>query len=349
VGRADRETLRRKEVSEGTGGTGEYRALVVRETAERGFVTAVERLPMDALPQGDVLIRVRYSSLNYKDALSATGNRGVTKRYPHTPGIDAAGVVEHSAVESFTPGDEVLVTGYELGSNHPGGFAGFIRVPAAWVIPLPAGLSPRESMILGTAGFTAALSVHRLLHNGITPDAGDVLVTGASGGVGSIAVNLLARLGYATLASTGKSDAADLLLRLGARRVLSREEVLDATGMGLLGGRWAGVVDTVGGLTLDSAIRATQPFGAVAACGNVTSPHLRTSVYPFILRGVALLGINSAFTPFDLRSRIWSLLAGPWKPDRLEELVTEGGLDDLPEAFRRILAGRVTGRYVIRL
>jgi putative YhdH/YhfP family quinone oxidoreductase len=321
----------------------------VREAGERNFVRTIEQLPVDALPKGEVLIRVRYSSLNYKDALSAAGNRGVTKRYPHTPGIDAAGTVELSEHPGFTRGMEVLVTGYELGSNHPGGYAEYIRVPAAWVVPLPPGLSLRKSMILGTAGFTAALAVHRLLHNGVAPGTGEVLVTGASGGVGSIAVNLLARLGFAAVASTGKSTAAGLLHHLGARRVISREDLLDTTGMGLLNGRWAGVVDTVGGPALDSAIRATKPFGAVAACGNVVSPHLTTSVYPFILRGVALLGINSAFTPFDLRSRLWDLLAGDWKPDGLEDLATEGGLEDLEEAFRRILAGQLTGRYIVRL
>jgi putative YhdH/YhfP family quinone oxidoreductase len=328
---------------------GTYRALVVRETPEGGFGRAVERLPMAALPEGEVLIRVAWSSLNYKDALSATGNRGVTRRYPHTPGIDAAGEVVASSAPGISSGMTVLVTGYELGSNHAGGFAEYVRVPAGWVVPCPSGLTARESMALGTAGFTAALSVHRLLHHGLAPDAGEVLVTGATGGVGSIAVALLAAQGFTVIASTGKEDAAPLLRKLGAAGVLARHAVLDATGRGLLKGRWAGVVDTVGGATLDSCIRATHLFGAVAACGNVTSHLLHTSVYPFILRGVSLLGINSAFTPSPLRRQVWDLLGGPWKPSLPGEMLAEVPLEGVDDPIRRILEGGVTGRILVRI
>lgn len=324
-----------------------YRAYVVDEGEDGSCTGRVVERPPDRLPPGDVLMRVTHSSLNYKDALSATGNRGVTRRYPHVPGIDAAGVVEESGAPDLPPGTQVLVTGYELGSNHDGGWAEYARVPASWVVPLPATLTGREAMILGTAGFTAGLAVHRLLHHGVRPEQGPVLVTGASGGVGCLAVAILARAGFAVAASTGKEGARDLLRSFGAAEILGRSDVPDATGKALLAGRWAGTVETVGGAVLDSVLRSTKPFGAVAACGNILSAELHTSVYPFILRGVALLGINSAFTPMPLRREIWNLLAGAWKPAALEACASEIALEDLPPAVGRILRGGVQGRLIV--
>ncbi len=326
-----------------------FPALVVREASGGIFERSIEQRTDDDLPGGDVLLRVEYSSLNYKDALSATGNRGVTKRYPHVPGIDAAGIVDESSAPGFRPGDRVLVTGYELGSNHDGGFSAFVRVPASWVVPCPPGLTLREAMTFGTAGLTAALSVHRLLHHGVTPDQGPVVVTGASGGVGSLATGILAVEGFRVTASTGKTQAHALLRSLGAAVVTGRGEILDTSGRGMLSTRWAGAVETVGGATLDSVLRQTGMFGAVAACGNVTSGEVRTSVYPFILRGVALLGVNSAFTPMSLRIELWNRLASSWKIPQLPLLATEVPLAGLGPWIDRMLAGGITGRVIVRL
>jgi putative YhdH/YhfP family quinone oxidoreductase len=326
-----------------------FKALVVSEEPNQTFSRRITQRPLNELPAADVLIRVHYSSLNYKDALSASGNKGVTKKYPHTPGIDAAGVVEESIAPEFEPGDEVIVTGNDLGSNTSGGFAEFIRVPASWTVKRPATLSLRESMILGTAGYTAALSVHKLRYHGVSSEKGPVLVTGATGGVGCIAVMILAKLGYHVIASTGKLDATQFLLNLGANEVVGREKVRDLTGRSLLPGRWAGVVDTVGGELLDSAIRQTKLEGAVATCGNVTSGELHTSIYPLILRGVALLGINSAFTPTNVRRMMWTNLADEWRPRQLDDIFTEVTLDQLDPHIDLILKGGVKGRILIRV
>lgn len=326
-----------------------FDALVVRETEEGSFVRRIEeRSPAD-LPPGEVLVRVHYSSLNYKDALSATGHRGVTRNYPHTPGIDAAGLVEESDSDEFRPGDEVIVTSYDLGMNTPGGWGQVIRVPAAWVVPLPDGLSLRESMIYGTAGFTAGLSVHALQKHGVTPDQGEILVTGATGGVGSLAVGSLAQAGYRVVAATGKLDAAQFLRDLGVERIIHREEARDTTGRPLLKGRWAGVVDTVGGEYLATALKSTKTGGAVTCCGLVASPELPTTVYPFILRGLSLLGIDSQNCPMDLRRRIWQKLAGEWKLPNLEHLASERPLAALEPEIERILQGKQRGRIVVRL
>jgi acrylyl-CoA reductase (NADPH) len=326
-----------------------FKALVVTETPDKKFVRQILQKPMSELPPGDVLVRVQYSSLNYKDALSATGNKGVTRRYPHIPGIDAAGVVEESLVSEFHPGDDVIITGNDLGSNTDGGFAEYVHVPTEWVVKRPPSLSLRDSMILGTAGYTAAVSVHKLLHHGVAPTKGPVLVTGATGGVGCIAVAILSKLGFHVIASTGKAEAHQFLNDLGAKEIVSREEVRDMTGKGLLPGRWAGVVDTVGGELLDSAIRQTKLEGAVASCGNVTSSELHTSVYPFILRGVALIGINSAFTPMDVRQLVWEQLATNWKIETLSRLTTEVSLEELDPYLELILRGGVRGRVLVKI
>ena len=283
-----------------------FKALVVRQEDD-SFVRKIETRHIDDLPAGEVLIRVHYSSLNYKDALSAIGNRGVTRRYPHTPGIDAAGVVAASDVPHIRPGQEVIVSCYDLGMNTPGGFADYIRVPAAWVVQKPANLTMQEAMTYGTAGFTAGLSVYKLMNQGIRPENGPVLVTGATGGVGSMAVAILAKEGFHVTAASGKA-ASDFLTALGAEKIISREQVSGSTDKALLRPRWAGVIDTVGGEILAKALKSTNPWGAVTCCGNVASGELPTTVYPFILRGVTLLGIDAAECPLTLRQKIWDKL-----------------------------------------
>ncbi|MGA9116880.1 MAG: YhdH/YhfP family quinone oxidoreductase [Bacteroidota bacterium] len=324
------------------------RAFLVSEE-QGGFRREVVRLDRERLPEGDLLLRVLYSSLNYKDALSATGHRGVTRVYPHVPGIDAAGIVAESRSDAFCVGDEVLVTGFELGSSHWGGFADYCRIPSAWAVMKPAGLTLRESMILGTAGFTAGLGVQRLLEGGLTRERGPVLVTGSTGGVGCLAVAILALLGFRVTAATRKTDAQDFLRSLGAEEVVATDSLADTTGRPLLGGRWGGVLDTVGGDILDAAIRRLLPFCPAACCGNILSQRLNTSLYPFILRGVSLQGINSAFTPPPLRNRIWQALAGPWKIPSLEGVAVETPLEDLEPYIRRILRGEIRGRVLIRV
>jgi putative YhdH/YhfP family quinone oxidoreductase len=321
---------------------------VVREQNKGEFTRSVEVQDIQKLSAGEVLVRVHYSSLNYKDALSASGNRGVTRRYPHTPGIDAAGVVEESTVSAFQPGDQVIVSGYDLGMNHSGGFAEYVRVPAAWVVRLPQGLSLQQSMMLGTAGFTAGRCVDMLLRQGCVPGDGEILVTGATGGVGSISVAILAQLGFAVTALTGKNEPA-FLLGLGARAVLARDEFVRSRNKMLLPEKWAGVVDTVGGQYLETAIKETRYDGVVTSCGNAASGDLALTVYPFIIRGVRLIGIDSARCSLSVRERIWQQLATEHKCSQLDHLVSVITLEGLDEAIQRMLAGSLRGRMLVRL
>ncbi len=326
----------------------QFKAMWVEEVEKNRFQRTITERRTSDLPDGDVLVRVRYSSLNYKDALSATGNRGVTRKFPHTPGIDAAGVVEESQADGISPGDEVIVTSYDLGMNTPGGFGQYIRVPAGWIVPLPEALALKDSMIYGTAGFTAGLSLLYLTHT-TPPERGEILVTGATGGVGSLAAAMLAKLGYTVAAATGKAEAADFLKALGVREILTREAAMDTSGKPLLKGRWAGVVDTVGGEILATAIKSTDLGGTVTCCGNVASPELPITVFPFILRGVKLIGIDSQNCPMDTRRRVWEKLATVWRPDGLDRLAREIPLADLDENIDRILKGGQTGRVVVNL
>lgn len=326
-----------------------FEAMVVRETEDGRFQRGIETRSVGDLPEGEVLIRVKYSSLNYKDALSAVGNRGVTRKYPHTPGIDAAGTVAESNHADFSPGDRVLVTGYDLGMNTAGGFGGYIRVPAEWVIPIPEGLSSRESMAYGTAGLTAALSVFHLESRGIAEEGGEILVTGASGGVGSLAVAFLARSGYTVTAASGKADAVDYLTDLGASRVVGREEIEGDPKRPILKARWAGVVDTVGGEILATAVKSTRLHGSITCCGNVASGDLPLTVYPFILRGVSLLGIDSQNCPRKTRLTLWEKMAGPWRVTALDRITSDVTLSDLSPRIDDILDARVRGRTVVRL
>ena len=325
-----------------------FSALQARENAAGQFEQVVVQRQIDDLPPGDLLIRVQYSSLNYKDALSASGNRGVTKNFPHTPGIDAAGVVEASAVPEFSVGDEVIVTGYDLGMNTSGGFGQYIRIPAAWALKRPQGLSLREAMILGTAGLTAALCVDKLEQAGVTPGAGPILVTGASGGVGSVAVALLNQLGYSVTAATGKVEQAGLLKILGAQEVIGRSELLEGGERPLLKERWGGAVDCVGGDILVNLLKSLRYGASAACCGLTAGVALNGSVLPFILRGVNLLGVDSVELPLVVKASMWDKLSLQWKLN-LEPLVTEVSLAQLPEAMSRILAGQQVGRVLVSL
>lgn len=326
-----------------------FTAYVVDQVEKGVFERNIKERTMDDLPEGEVVVRVHYSSLNYKDALSATGNPGVTRNFPHSPGVDASGIVEDSSDDRFTPGQEVIVHGYDLGCNTSGGYSQYIRVPADWIVPLPEGLSLRDSMIFGTAGYTAAYSVLRLEEFGITPEKGEVLVTGSTGGVGSVAVAILAKSGYDVVASTGKTDQAQFLIDLGAKEVISREDAADDSGRPLLKGRWAGVVDTVGGEILATAIKSTNPRGVVTCCGNVASADLPINVYPFILRGVSLVGIDSQDSPMEQRQQIWQRMATDWKIDTLENLTTEITLQELDSNIDLILKGGQKGRVLVNL
>jgi putative YhdH/YhfP family quinone oxidoreductase len=299
------------------------------------------------LPAGEVRIGVQWSSLNYKDALAATGNPAVVRTFPIVPGIDAAGEVLESRSPHFAVGDQVIATSYELGVSRPGGWAQVMDAPSDWIVPLPSGLSTREAMLLGTAGLTAGMCLEALLAHAVAPNRGEVLVTGASGGVGSLAVRLLAQQGYRTVAATGKASAREALLRWGAAEVISRDAVYDASDKPLLKPRWSGVVDCVGGVTLATAIRQTLPGGCVAACGLTGGANLPLTVFPFILRGVTLAGIDSAYCPYERRARVWNLLASDWKLANLEENVTESRLEDLPALVEKMLRGEVAGRVIV--
>jgi acrylyl-CoA reductase (NADPH) len=325
-----------------------FKAMVVSETAEKTFPREIRERALTDLPAGELIIEVKYSSLNYKDALSATGNKGVTRKYPHTPGIDAAGVVVDSTTKLFAVGDQVTVTGFDLGMNTSGGFSQYISVPALWATKLPQGLSLKDSMSHGTAGLTAALCIIRLMASGLSKDSGEVLVTGATGGVGSIAVAILAKLGFNVVAATGKSSEHNFLTGLGAKTIISREEANDTSGRPLQKPRWAGVVDTVGGNILATALKTAKYSGLVAACGNAMSADLNVNVFPFILRGVSLLGVDSVEIPMRARQMAWSKLAGDWKID-LSSIVTEVSLEELNPQIDAILKGGVRGRVVVDL
>lgn len=326
-----------------------FKALWVTEEEQDQFKAEIVDRATDSLPEGELLIQVAYSSLNYKDALSARGNRGVTRNYPHTPGIDAAGRILSSQSSLFKPGDEVIVIGYDLGMNTSGGFGQLIRVPAAWAVKRPKGLDLRSSMIIGTAGFTAALCIEKLLRMGMTPGQGEVLVTGATGGVGIVAVGLLAQLGFQVTASTGKSDQEVLLKALGAAAVIPRAELSEDSNRPLLKERWAGAIDVVGGTTLVNIQKALKYGASVACCGLVGDTALNGTVFPLILRGINVLGVDSVNLPLATKSALWERLAGEWKPAFLESIVHEIGFPELLAGLDRVFKGESVGRLVLNL
>ena len=323
-----------------------YKAFFTQET-ESGFSNSIESLSIADLEENDLLIKVSYSSLNYKDALSASGNKGVTRTYPHTPGIDAVGEVVKSNSSDFKEGDKIIVTGYDLGMNTYGGFGQYISIPATWAISLPNELSEAEAMSIGTAGLTAGLCVRKLLQNDLTPDSGDVLVTGASGGVGSVAVMVLSKLGFNVVALTGKQDQVDYLESLGASSVIIRSQ-MEEQGKPLQKGIYQGGVDTVGGNILSNFISQTSQRGAITCCGNVASDKLETSIFPFILRGVTLIGIDSAESLLEVKKEIWNNFSNDWKID-LEKITKEVFLESLSDEVEKILKGNQVGRIRVNL
>ena len=306
-------------------------------------------MTLDQLDPGDVVIRTAYSSVNYKDALAATGAGKIIRRFPCVGGVDAAGVVESSQDARFKPGEAVIVTGYDMGVAHDGGFAEYVRVPADWVVPLPQGLSLSGAMSLGTAGFTAALAIHRLEQNELSSEKGKVIVTGATGGVGSLAIQMLAQLGYHVVALTAKDSEHEYLKALGALEVLPRSEIDLNSARPLESAQWAGALDAVGGATLAWLTRTMQQNGVIASFGNAGGAELHTTVYPFILRGVRLIGIDSAATARPLREKIWQRLAHELRPAQLDGVVHTIPFMQLPEAFQSMLHGQSHGRTIVKI
>ena len=328
---------------------GTFEGLVVRRNSAGDPTTEVEQLTLADLPPGDVVIDVQYSSINYKDALACRAQAGIVSKLPHVPGIDCAGIVSSSTDTRYSAGDNVLVTGYELGAPAWGGYSGKVRVPADWVVKLPNGLDAQQAMTYGTAGFTAAQCVMAIDLRGIKPERGEVVVTGASGGVGSVAIAILAKLGYTVVAVSGKPSQADLLKSLGASRVVPREDVNDQSDDPLLSSRWAAAVDTVGGNTLATLVRTLKYRGCVAACGLVGGIEVPLTVYPFLLRGVTLAGIDSAKCPREPRMQVWEKLSDDWNvSDKLAPLAREVTLGEVPHEVQRMLAGENHGRILVR-
>jgi acrylyl-CoA reductase (NADPH) len=325
-----------------------FRAFRIHDDAD-GYRAGIESVAIDDLADGEVTIRTAYSSVNYKDALAGTGKGKILRRFPLVGGIDVAGHVVESRDRRYREGDAVLVTGCGLSETRDGGYAEYLRLEADWVVPLPAGLDLRQAMILGTAGFTAALALYRMEQNGQAPAMGPVLVTGATGGVGMLAIAVLARAGFQAHALTGKFDRLDELTALGAESVVDRL-TLDMGQRALEAARWAGAIDNVGGETLAWLTRVIHPYGNIASCGLAGGDALHTTVMPFIIRGVSLLGIASAGTAYGIRREIWQRLAGPWKPSDLDAIATrEVGLEELPGVFATMLAGESFGRTVVRV
>ncbi|MFL2779443.1 MAG: YhdH/YhfP family quinone oxidoreductase [Gammaproteobacteria bacterium] len=326
----------------------EFKALVSSEV-DKKYKTELQTRTIQDLPEGDVLIRVNFSSLNYKDALSAIGNKGVSRNYPHTPGIDAAGIIETSESNIFEAGEEVIVTGYDLGMNTSGGFSEYIRVPSEWVVKKPKDISLSESMALGTAGLTAGLCVRKLLNHKLTPDSGKLFVTGATGGVGIVAMMLLSKLGFEVVAITGKLESQDMLKKYGASEVITREDLDQPLISPLQKSIYAGGVDAVGGNVLSNLLCATSQRAAIACCGMVNGADLNTSVFPFILRGVSLYGVDSAETEIGVKKEVWNNFSNAWKLVDLENEIKEITLSDLPTEIDTILKGQQIGRIRVKI
>jgi len=329
----------------------EYKALLISETSAGKFERQIVNRSLEDLPPGDVLVRVHYSALNYKDGLSATGHKGITRNFPHTPGIEAAGKVVWSNGSDFSPGDSVFVTGYDLGMNTSGAFAEYIRVPADWLIRKPPALSCKDCMTIGTAGFTAAYALHKMESMGQTPDYGPIVVTGSTGGVGSLSVAILAKAGYEVIAVTGKKEAHGYLRFLGAARVEPREFLNDSLGKPLQRAMWAGAIDTVCGTMLTTLLKRCRRDGNVVATGLLSSIHFSTTIYPFILNGVNLLGIGAGQTPMSLRLKLWDKLMNEWNiVDKLPAIANEIDLEALKDTYiDAILSGKTRGRIVVKL
>lgn len=326
-----------------------FKAFIVNKTTE-DFSAQVRMICLADLPAGDVVIKVAYSSVNYKDGLASIPNGKIVRSYPFIPGIDLAGTVVSSNDSRFMEGDKVIATSYEIGVSHFGGYSEYARIPGDWIVPLPEGLSLREAMVYGTAGFTAALSVHRLEENGLTPDKGKVLVTGSTGGVGSVAVSMLAKRGYHVVASTGKESEHDFLRKIGAAEIIGRDEVADEKIKPLDKQLWAAAVDPVGGKTLTAILSKLEYNGSVAVSGLTGGTDVATTVFPFILRGINLLGIDSVYCPMETRKLLWQRMATDLKPEGLLETIqNEVTLNELPTVLSSILKGKNRGRTIVKM
>ncbi|MFX4235411.1 YhdH/YhfP family quinone oxidoreductase [Aliarcobacter butzleri] len=323
------------------------KAYVVNKIEDKKFESGIQDIEIPSIEDNEVLIKVTYSSLNFKDALSSVGNPGVTRIFPHVTGIDVAGIIEESNSSKFNKGDKVLVTGYDMGMNTNGGHAQFVKVPASWVINMPKNITDKEIMTYGTAGLTAALSVNELLNNGIT--SGEVLVTGATGGVGSITVSILSKLGFNVTAISGKEDKIPFLKELGAKEVILRKD-FDVENKKPMGSeKYNGVIDTVGGNILAEALKVIKYDGVATCCGLTSSFELNTNVFPFILRGVRLIGIDSVEAKLEKKIAAWEKIASDFKIDSLDNLTNEITLDEIKEAYEALLAGKAVGRYLVKL
>lgn len=325
-----------------------YKALITKEIENNQFSREIQTVDTNDLPQNGTLIQVKYSSLNYKDALSARGHKGITRNYPFQPGIDAAGIIIETNSQKFKIGDEVIVTGYDLGMNTPGGFGEYINVPEEWIVPLPHSLSLKESMYYGTAGFTAAICVDEIINRNVSNNK-PILVTGATGGVGITAIGMLKNAGYKVVASTGKPEANEMLKEIGADEIISREEVIDNSNRPLISTKWASVIDTVGGNTLSSVIKSTDMHGIVCVLGNVAGDKFDSTVYPFLLRGVSLIGIDSASKDMDLRKKLWNNIADIWNISNLNKYIKKINLDELSNEIDVILKGQQKGRIIVKM
>lgn len=326
-----------------------FKAFVVNKSDDN-FTAGIQELAQTDLPVGEVLVRVAYSSVNYKDGLASIPDGKIVRTYPFVPGVDLSGTVVESSDPHYKEGDEIIATSYGLGVSHYGGFSEYARIKAEWIVPLPQGLSLQEAMALGTAGFTAALSVHQLQKNGLTPTNGPVLITGATGGVGSIAISILKKLGYTLAASTGKTEEHAYLKNLGVDEILSRDETSAESTRPMEKEHWASAVDAVGGSTLAYLLRSTKYGGSIAACGNTGGVNVNTTVFPFILRAVNLLGIDSVNCPMELRRTLWQQLASEYKPEHLlASIGKETPLEELPLVLAAILKGGIRGRTIVRV
>ncbi len=324
----------------------EYNALVTTED-NKSFINSIEKRNISTLPDNDTLVKVKFSSLNYKDALSASGNKGVTRNYPHTPGIDAAGIIEETTSKNFQVGDEVIITGYDMGMNTFGGFGEYIRVPQEWIVKKPGNLSLSESMAFGTAGLTAGLCLRKLLLHGLKPDDGEVFVSGVTGGVGIISLMLFSKLGFDVTAITGKMDQEKLLKNLGAKTVLDRNDLDSDLISPLQKPIYAGGIDAVGGKILSNLICSTSQRAAIACCGMVGGLSLDTSIFPFILRGLSLFGIDSAESLLETKEEVWNNFATSWKLENIDENIKDISLNELPSEIDKILDGKQIGRVRI--
>jgi acrylyl-CoA reductase (NADPH) len=325
------------------------KAFLVEKIGDKEFVADVKEVAIPKCAENEIVIKVTYSSLNYKDALSSVGNPGVTRNFPHITGIDVAGTVYESTSSIFKVGERVLVTGYDMGMNTNGGHAEFVKIPASWVARIPDAITDKEIMTFGTAGLTAALSVSELLENGVKPESGSILVTGATGGVGSIAISILSKIGFSVVAISGKAEKNEYLKRIGAEEVILRDTFNEEAKKPMMGEKYAGVVDTVGGEVLANALKYIKYDGVATCCGLTSSHELNTNVFPFILRGVRLIGIDSVECKLEKKQAAWEKIASRWKINTLSSITNEITLNEIKDAYELLLAGKAVGRYVVKI